>query len=41
MEASGPDGVAILHPASDAAYDPLTIDSASIAGDGVVFVRCG
>ena len=41
MEARRPDGVAILRPASDAAYDPLTIGSASIAGDGVVFVRCG
>lgn len=40
MEARGPDGVAILRPATDAAYDPLTIGSATIAGDGVVFVRC-
>ena len=40
MEARGPDGVAILRPATDAAYDPVSIGSATIKGDGVVFVKC-
>lgn len=40
MEARGPDGVAILRPATDAAYEPVSIGSATIKGDGVVFVKC-
>lgn len=40
MESRGPDGVAILRPATDAAYDPVRIGSAEITGDGVVFVKC-
>ncbi len=40
IEARGPDGLAILRPASDADYDPLTIGGASIEDDGVVFVKC-
>jgi hypothetical protein len=40
MESRGPDGLAILRPATDADYDPLTIGSATITGDGVVFVKC-
>ncbi|WP_271078116.1 DUF5818 domain-containing protein [Aurantiacibacter sp. MUD61] len=40
LEARGPDGLAILRPATDAAYDPVTIGSATITGDGVVFVKC-
>ena len=41
IEARGPDGLAIMRPATDAAYDPVTIGSATIEGDGVVFVKCG
>jgi len=40
LESRGPDGLAILRPATDAPYDPVTIGGATIAGDGVVFVRC-
>jgi hypothetical protein len=40
LESRGPDGLAILRPATDADYDPLTIGSATITGDGVVFVKC-
>lgn len=40
MESRGPDGLAILRPATDAQYDPITIGNARIAGDGVVFVKC-
>ena len=40
IEARGPDGLAILRPATDAAYDPVTIGSATIDGDGIVFVKC-
>ena len=40
IEARGPDGLAIMRPATDAAYDPLTIGNATIEGDGVVFVKC-
>lgn len=40
MESRGPDGVAILRPATDAAYDPVSIGSATITGDGVVFIKC-
>ncbi|WP_156787236.1 DUF5818 domain-containing protein [Erythrobacter sp. SD-21] len=40
MESRGPDGVAILRPATDAAYDPVKIGSATITGDGVVFIKC-
>lgn len=39
MEARGPDGLAILRPATDAACDPITIGPATVAGDGVVLVR--
>ena len=41
IESRGPDGLAILRPATDAAYDPIRIGSARITGDGVVFVKCG
>ncbi|MEN7536067.1 DUF5818 domain-containing protein [Aurantiacibacter flavus] len=41
IESRGPDGLAILRPATDAAYDPVSIGSATITGDGVVFVKCG
>lgn len=40
MESRGPDGLAILRPATDAAYEPFSIGSATIKGDGVVFVKC-
>nr|WP_291179810.1 DUF5818 domain-containing protein [Erythrobacter sp.] len=40
IEARGPDGLAILRPATDAAYEPIAIGSATIEGDGVVFVKC-
>lgn len=40
IESRGPDGLAILRPATDAAYDPVRIGSARIVGDGVVFVKC-
>ena len=40
IESRGPDGLAILRPATDAEYDPITIGSATIEGDGVVFVKC-
>ncbi len=40
MESRSPDGVAILRPATDAAYDPVRIGSATISGDGVVFIKC-
>lgn len=39
MESRGPDGLAILRPATDAACDPITFGPATVAGDGVVFVR--
>ncbi|ABC63585.1 hypothetical protein ELI_07465 [Erythrobacter litoralis HTCC2594] len=41
IESRGPDGLAILRPATDAEYDPIRIGSATIKGDGVVFVKCG
>ncbi|ARU14863.1 hypothetical protein A9D14_00130 [Croceicoccus marinus] len=41
IEARGPDGLAIMRPATDAAYDPVTIGGTAIEGDGVVFVKCG
>lgn len=41
IEARGPDGLAILRPATDAAYDPITIGSATIEGAGTQFVKCG
>ena len=41
LESRGPEGLAILRPATDAAYEPVTIGSATIAGDGAVFVKCG
>lgn len=40
IESRGPDGLAILRPATDAEYDPIMIGSATITGDGVVFVKC-
>lgn len=40
IEARGPDGLAVLRPATDKAYDPITIGSATIEGDGIVFVKC-
>ena len=40
IESRGPDGLAILRPATDAEYDPITIGSATITGDGEVFVKC-
>lgn len=40
IESRGPDGLAILRPATDAEYDPIEIGSATITGDGVVFVKC-
>tara|TARA_B100000678_G_C18218304_1_gene506135 strand:- start:1268 stop:2002 length:735 start_codon:yes stop_codon:yes gene_type:complete len=40
MESRGPDGVAILRPATDAAYNPITIGSAAVEGDGAVFIKC-
>lgn len=40
IEGRGPDGLAILRPATDAQYDPIRIGSKVIAGDGVVFVKC-
>ena len=40
MESRGPDGLAILRPATDAQYDPIKIGGAAITGDGVVFVKC-
>ena len=40
LESRSPDGLAILRPATDAAYDPVRIGSAAITGDGVVFVKC-
>ena len=41
IETRGPDGLAILRPATDAQYDPVIIGDATIKGDGVVFVKCG
>lgn len=41
LESRGPDGMAILRPATDAAYDPVSIGGHRIVGDGVVFVKCG
>lgn len=40
IEARGPDGLAVLRPATDASYDPITIGRATIEGDGIVFVKC-
>lgn len=40
IEARGPEGLAVLRPATDAAYDPLEIAGHRIAGDGAVFVKC-
>ena len=40
IEARGPDGLAVLRPATDAAYDPMEIAGHRIAGDGAVFVKC-
>lgn len=40
IEARGPNGLAVLRPATDAAYDPITIGRATIEGDGIVFVKC-
>ena len=40
IETRGPEDLAILRPATDAQYDPVTIGSATIEGDGVVFVKC-
>jgi hypothetical protein len=40
IESRGPDGLAILRPATDAAYEPVSIGAATITGDGVVFVKC-
>jgi len=41
IETRGPDGLAILRPATDAAYDPIAIGNAVIEADGAVFVKCG
>ncbi len=41
LESRGPDGIAVLRPATDAQYDPVTIGGHTIEGDGVVFVKCG
>lgn len=40
LESRGPDGLAILRPSTDAAYEPISIGSARIDGDGVVFIKC-
>ncbi|MBB3035179.1 DUF5818 domain-containing protein [Alteriqipengyuania lutimaris] len=40
IEARGPDGLAIMRPATDAQYDPVSIGAATVEGDGVVFVKC-
>ncbi|WP_247711602.1 hypothetical protein [Qipengyuania aurantiaca] len=40
IEGRGPDGLAVLRPATDAAYDPISIGSATIEDDGIVFVKC-
>ncbi|WP_291136077.1 DUF5818 domain-containing protein [Erythrobacter sp.] len=40
IEARGPDGLAILRPATDADYDPVEVAGHAISGDGVVFVKC-
>ncbi len=40
LESRGPDGLAVLRPATDAAYDPISVGGHPIAGDGVVFVKC-
>ncbi|AOL23286.1 hypothetical protein Ga0102493_112271 [Erythrobacter litoralis] len=40
IEARGPDGLAVLRPATDAAYDSMEIAGHRIAGDGAVFVKC-
>lgn len=41
IESRGPDGLAVLRPATDARYDPVDVGGATIEGDGVVFVKCG
>mgnify|MGYP000636899098 CR=1 FL=1 len=40
LESRGPDSMAILRPATDARYDPVDLGGATIAGDGVEFVKC-
>jgi hypothetical protein len=40
IEARGPDGLAILRPATDAVYNSIAIGTATIEGDGTVFVKC-
>lgn len=40
LESRGPDGLAIMRPATDAVYDPVSIAGHRIAGDGVVFIKC-
>lgn len=40
IEPRGADGLAILPPASDAGYEPITIGGERIAGEAVEFVKC-
>ena len=40
LESRGPDSLAVLRPATDARYDPVDVGGATIAGDGVEFVKC-
>lgn len=41
LESRGPDGLAVLRPATDAAYDPISVGGHRILGDGVEFIKCG
>ncbi len=41
LESRGPDGLAVLRPATDAEYDPVEVGGNPIVGDGVEFIKCG
>lgn len=41
IESRGPDGLAILRPATDAEYEAVDVAGNPVAGDGVEFIKCG
>ena len=40
LETRGPDGIAVLRPATDAEYDPVDVAGHAVVGDGVEFIKC-
>ncbi|MFB0611175.1 DUF5818 domain-containing protein [Aurantiacibacter poecillastricola] len=41
IESRGPDGLAVLRPATDADYETVEIAGEAVIGDGVEFIKCG